>query len=184
MNHANSGLAHGTSGSPQLTLENGEMAAKAKENEEKVKSNYQGDRTYSEYVDLARDPSQGNKVLPQGRKERDIGLDLENQGVLHKIIRDPQKDKGAEFIDIVTGIKWDVKSFVSHPKGITSARKGAFKLSKAIAKIEKEFANGHNVIIDTRRLTKFDRESLIKAVRDKSYSDRIIWYHKKGENNE
>lgn len=33
MNHADSGLAHGTSGSPQLTLENGEMAAKALENE-------------------------------------------------------------------------------------------------------------------------------------------------------
>ena len=31
-----SGLAHGTSGSPQLTLENGEMAAKAKENEAKI----------------------------------------------------------------------------------------------------------------------------------------------------
>lgn len=33
MNHSNSGLAHGTSGSPQLTLENGEMEKKAKENE-------------------------------------------------------------------------------------------------------------------------------------------------------
>lgn len=31
MNHGNSGLAHGTSGSPQLTLENGEMAEKANE---------------------------------------------------------------------------------------------------------------------------------------------------------
>lgn len=37
MNHSNSGLAHGTSGSPQLMLENGEMAIKAKENEEKLK---------------------------------------------------------------------------------------------------------------------------------------------------
>ena len=37
MNHSNSGLAHGTNGSPQLTLENGEMAAKAKENEAKIK---------------------------------------------------------------------------------------------------------------------------------------------------
>ena len=33
MNHGNSGLAHGTSGSPQLTLENGEMALQAIENE-------------------------------------------------------------------------------------------------------------------------------------------------------
>lgn len=36
MNHRNSGLARGTSGSPQLTLENSEAAAKAKENEKKV----------------------------------------------------------------------------------------------------------------------------------------------------
>ena len=36
MNHRDSGLAHGTSGSPQLTLENGEMAAKAKENEARL----------------------------------------------------------------------------------------------------------------------------------------------------
>ena len=160
------------------------MAAKARENEEKVKRNYQGGRTYSEYLDLARDPSHANKILPQGRKERSIGLDLEKQGLLHKIIRDPQKNNGAEFIDTVTGTKWDVKSFVSNPNGITSARKGAFKLSKAIAKIEKEFANGHNVIIDTRRLTKSDRDSLIKAINEKGYSDKIIWYHKKGDNHE
>ena len=176
-----SGLAHGTGGSPQSTFENGEMANKAKENESNIKKMYPGDRTYQEYVDLARDPSHGKKVLPQGRKEREIGLDLERQGKLHKIIRDPQKDKGSEFIDTVTGIKWDVKSFVSHPKGISSARKGAFKVSKGIAKIEKEFANGHHVIIDTRRLTKSDIESLIKEVNEKGYSDRIIWYFKKGE---
>ncbi|MBE6869115.1 MAG: hypothetical protein E7494_10185 [Ruminococcus albus] len=181
MNHGDSGLAHGTGGSPQLTIENQEMAEKAKENEVNVKKTYPGGRTYKEYVDLARDPSHANKVLPQGRKERMIGLDLEKQGILHKIIRDPQKDKGAEFIDTVSGIKWDVKSFVSHPKGATSARSGAFRLSRAIAKVEKEFANGHNVILDTRRLTKSDREALINAINDKGYSDRIIWYHKKGE---
>ena len=36
MNHSNSGLAYGTSGSPQLRLENEEMAIKAKENEKKL----------------------------------------------------------------------------------------------------------------------------------------------------
>lgn len=174
----NSGLAHGTSGSPQLTLENGEVAEKAKDNEKRA---FQGNRTYNEYVDLARDPSHANMVLPQGRKERMIGLDLERQGVLHRIVRDHQKDKGAEFIDTVTGIKWDIKSFVSHPKGHTSARSGAFKLSRAIQKIEKEFSHGHNVIIDTRRLTKSDRQALEDAIASKGYSDKVIWYHKKGE---
>lgn len=33
MNHSNSGLAHGTKGSPQLTLENSEMETKSRENE-------------------------------------------------------------------------------------------------------------------------------------------------------
>ena len=181
MNHADSGLAHGTSGSPQLTLENGEMAAKALENETSAQKLYQGGRTYNEYVDLARDPSHANRVLPQGRKESDIALDLERQGILHHIIRDTQPDKGAEYIDTETGIKWDIKSFVSHPKGATSARSGAFRLNRAIAKIEKEFANGHNVIIDTRRLTKFDIEALTKEINSRGYSDRIIWYHKKGD---
>lgn len=36
MNHANLGLAHGTGGSPQLTLDNGDMAAKTKENEANI----------------------------------------------------------------------------------------------------------------------------------------------------
>lgn len=36
MNHGNSGLAHGTSGSPQLTFENDEMTTKARENEKIV----------------------------------------------------------------------------------------------------------------------------------------------------
>lgn len=37
MNHGNSGLAHGTSGSPQITIENQEMAEKAKENEANIR---------------------------------------------------------------------------------------------------------------------------------------------------
>lgn len=36
MNHGNSGLAHGTSSSPQLTFENGAMASKVMENESKL----------------------------------------------------------------------------------------------------------------------------------------------------
>lgn len=38
MNHADSGLAHGTSGSPRLTVENGEADIKARENEERIMS--------------------------------------------------------------------------------------------------------------------------------------------------
>lgn len=36
MNHGHSGLAHGTSGSPQMTLENTELATKSKELENRL----------------------------------------------------------------------------------------------------------------------------------------------------
>ena len=71
-----------------LTLENGEMAAKAKENEADISKTYPGGRTYNEYVNLARDSSHSNQVLPQGRKERMIGLELEKQGKIGKIMSD------------------------------------------------------------------------------------------------
>lgn len=47
-------------------------------------------------------------------------------GGLGRIVRDSQADKGAEFIDETTGLKWDVKSFESYPNGHTSPKKGAF----------------------------------------------------------
>ena len=78
---------------------------------------YTGGRTQKELDDLAGDPSHGGKIRDQGLKEREIGLDLEQQGKLGKIIRDPQGDGGAEFIDTTNNTKWDVKSFVSYPNG-------------------------------------------------------------------
>lgn len=60
-------------------------------------SNYSGGRTQQEFEDLARDPSHGNRIEPQGIKEREIGLDLEKQRKLGRIIRDPQEIGGAEF---------------------------------------------------------------------------------------
>lgn len=173
--------ASGTSGAAQTTLENHLLITISQDIESGIKTEYQGGRTRNQYIDLARDPSHGNKVLPQGRKEREIGLDLERQGILHNIVRDSTPNRGAEFIDSVTGIKWDIKSFVSHPKGQTSPRKGAFEISRAISVIKKEISRGHHVIIDTRRLTKTHISQLENAINDASLSDKIIWYHKKGE---
>lgn len=61
MNHANSGLAHGTSGSPQLMLENGEMAAKAQENEEKVSAK-QPKTNYDSFPKTIHDGKQGKHI--------------------------------------------------------------------------------------------------------------------------
>ncbi|PHU33501.1 hypothetical protein, partial [Pseudobutyrivibrio ruminis] len=118
---------------------------------------YTGGRTEEELGLLASDPAHGYKIEPQGLKERDVGLALEERGDLGYIIRDMDIDKGAEFIDKTTGLKWDVKSFESYPKGkngvpITSPKKGAFTEQVAIKKIETEFLHGHNVIIDTRNM--------------------------------
>lgn len=142
---------------------------------------YTGGRTQAELDDLAKDPSHGFKIEEQGLKEREIGLALEERGDLGKIVRDAQIDKGAEFIDETTGIKWDVKSFESYPSGdngvpITSPKKGAFTIQRGIKKIQREFKNGNNVIIDTRKLVPEHIEQLKKAIDEAGIADRIIWY--------
>ncbi|MGG4461933.1 hypothetical protein ABEX29_26875 [Brevibacillus porteri] len=99
--------------------------------------------------DLARDPSSGGKIEPKNINERDVGLALEARGDLGRIIRDPQAEKGAEFIDTTIGLEWDVKSFESYPSGrngvpITSPKKGAFSVKNGMQKIHEEFAKGNN----------------------------------------
>ena len=156
-----SGLGHGTVGSPQGHVEEQIYPAKAAENEAKAKQNvFPGGRTREEYSALARDPARGSKVDNKGQIERSIVLDLEAQGRIGKVIRDPQANRGADFIDTASRIKWDVKSPVSHPKGHTSPRKGAFEIGKMMDNIRKEIARGHHVILDTRRLTQKDRKAL------------------------
>ena len=148
---------------------------------ERVSTAYTGGKTQAELDDLARDPSHGFKIEEQGLKEREIDLALEERGDLGKIVRDMQIDKGAEFIDETTGIKWDVKSFESYPIGangvpIKNPRKGAFTVQQGLKKIQKEFKNGNCVIIDTRKLVPEHIEQLKKAIEEAGIADRIIWY--------
>ena len=148
---------------------------------ERVSTAYTGGKTQAELDDLARDPSHGFKIEEQGLKEREIDLALEERGDLGKIVRDMQIDKGAEFIDETTGIKWDVKSFESYPIGangvpIKNPRKGAFTVQQGLKKIQKEFKNGNCVIIDTQKLVLEHIEQLKKAIEEAGIADRIIWY--------
>ncbi|MDY4920928.1 MAG: hypothetical protein SO119_07665 [Phascolarctobacterium sp.] len=176
MNVYKSGLASGTSGAEQTSLENFELKETVNEIANKGKRTYPGGRTYLEYVALAKDPAHGGKVSYQTRKERSIVLNLEKIGKLGHVIRDPQANNGADFIDTKTGISWDVKSPVNRPAGHTSIRKGAFDAKVMMRKINKEIANNHNVILDTRRITKFQISELQKAINESGISDRIIWY--------
>ncbi|MBT2283619.1 WXG100 family type VII secretion target [Paenibacillus polymyxa] len=145
------------------------------------KETYTGGRNHKEVDDLARDPSGGGKIEPKNINERDVGLQLEARGDLGRIIRDPQADKGAEFIDTTTGIKWDVKSFESYPSGrngipITNPKKGAFTIQSGMQKIHEEFAKGHDVIIDTKKMVPEHIEQLKKAIDKEGIADRILWF--------
>lgn len=145
------------------------------------KETYTGGGNHKELDDLARDPSGGDKIEPKNINERDVGLQLEARGDLGRIIRDPQADKGAEFIDTTTGIKWDVKSFESYPSGrngipITNPKKGAFTIQNGMQKIHEEFAKGHDVIIDTKKMVPEHIEQLKKAIDKEGIADRILWF--------
>ena len=173
MSKSESGLFSGTIGN--------NATAEGSANITDRSGSFQGGRSRKEYSDLARDPARGTKVDAKGKKERDIALDLERQGKLGKVIRDPQAEKGADFIDTTTGQKWDIKSPISHPKGHTSPKKGAFSVEKMLANVRKEISRKNKVILDTRRLTKADRKAFKEAIRSEGLDSKVIWYDKKGE---
>ena len=143
--------------------------------------NYTGGRTQKELDDLARDPASNGKIEPKNIREREVGLAVEERGQLGKPVRDPQAENGAEFIDTSSGLKGDVKSFESYPSGdngvpITNPKKGAFTIKQGMKKLQKEFDNGNNVIIDTRKMEPEHVEQLKKAIDEEGVTDKIIWY--------
>ncbi|NMO94998.1 hypothetical protein [Paenibacillus lemnae] len=151
-------------------------SSKGTEGTPKAHAGYTGGRTQKELDDLAGDPSHSGKIRNQGLKEREVGLDLEQQGKLGKIVRDPQGNGGAEFIDTTNNVKWDVKSFVSYPNGHTSPRKGAFTVNNGMKAINKELDKNYNVIVDKRDMVPEHVEQLKEAIKKAGLLDRIIWY--------
>lgn len=74
-----------------------------------------------------------------------------------------------------------MKSFESYPSGdngvpITNPKKGAFTIKQGMKKLQKEFDNENNVIIDKRKLEPEHIEQLKKAIDEAGVADRIIWY--------
>ena len=185
MKAKDSGLATGTKGSGRQDLENLSTELKEEDNlkafKEELKKVFPGGRTRKEYSALAIDPARSKTVDSKGQKERSIILDLESQGKVDKVKRDPQGDKGADYIDTTNGQKWDIKSPVSRPKGHTSGRKGDFRLNKIMDKIKTEIGRGNKVILDTRRLYKEHRKQLKEEVKKQGLENFIIWYDKKGK---
>ncbi|KGR89400.1 hypothetical protein [Lysinibacillus boronitolerans] len=166
----------GASSTKPTGISSGKSTSSSSSNSSKGTGKYTGGRTQKELDDLAGDPSHGGKIRDQGLKEREIGLDLEQQGKLGKIIRDPQGNGGAEFIDTTNNTKWDVKSFVSYPNGHTSPKKGAFTVSNGMKGINKELEKNYNVIVDVRDMVPEHVEQLKEAIEKAGVSNRIIWY--------
>ena len=145
-----------------------------------VNGNYTGGRTRAELDALEYDPAK-KAVTTGSKKEARIGLDLEEKGIIGHLERSAAPE--AEFIDLTTGKKYDVKSFESTPIGadglpITSPRKGAFKVQNAMKNIMKEFnKNGNDfVIIDTSKLIPNHINDLKKEIDKAGISDKIIWW--------
>lgn len=145
-----------------------------------INGKYTGGRTQNELNALEYDPAK--KAITNGSKnEAKIGLDLEEKGIIGQLERSP--DPKAEFIDSITGKKYDVKSFESTPMGsdgvpITSPRKGAFKAENAMKNIVKEFERNGNdiVIIDKSKLLPEHVNELTNAIEGAGLSDKIIWW--------
>lgn len=119
--------------------------------------------------ELSGDPAHGGKTTAGSEREAEVGLSLEETGALDgPIERDPSGS--AEFID-AEGQKWDVKGFQ------TRSGKGGYDPAKAQAKIERELAAGHNVILDLSKLQEPDLSNLKDMVRNNSdWAGKVIIY--------
>lgn len=83
MNHGNSGLAHGTNGSPQLTLENGDMVIQTAKNEANFSSpiinKFPNDKQHGKRYDFTL--SEGRLFLKNGIRYANFVID--ENGELH-----------------------------------------------------------------------------------------------------
>lgn len=119
---------------------------------------------------MASDPARGGIIDKKGEQERKIGLGAEQAGLIPgPIVRDPSGN--AEFIDD-KGQAWDVKGFRSDFPAST----GGFDVDEDVAKVERELAAGHNVIIDTENLSEADLEALRTEIERRGLSDRVVYW--------
>ncbi|MFW5433396.1 late control protein [Paenibacillus apiarius] len=154
---------------------NGNSGGGSKANLYDESGNYTGRRNQKELDDLATDPDRGHVLDDQGKKERDVGLAVEERGELGRIKRD---SGGAEFYDELSPTKqrWDVKSYESYPNGHTDPKKGAFSVKTTLKNMYKKLNKDINIIIDTRQLIPEHIAQLKEAIAKEGIGDRVIWY--------
>jgi len=123
-------------------------------------------RTQTELDDLAKDPAHGGRIDIKSIAERDVGIGLESQGKVGKLVRDVSGR--SEYIDTISGQKWDVKAFNSNfaPKG--------YNLTDAMSKIKKSIAAGEYVMLDTRNLWEQDLVELRREITLQGLADKVL----------
>ena len=128
-------------------------------------------RSSTDMDDLATDPAH-RRMTPKAATEREAALALEKKGNLPApVTRSP--DPKTDFID-GSGQKWDHKGFrstVPHHHG-----RGAFVLNDALDTIADEFRKGNNLIIDSRDMSAEHIRQLRRAIAEKNWGDKILWY--------
>lgn len=124
---------------------------------------------------LQRDPENNHRIEKKSAREGEIGLELEEAGLLPGPI---QRDisGGSEFID-AQGTKWDIKKFYSDIPG----SQGAFEIEKTRTNLASGIVKGENIILDCAELTLVEQQALSQIVEAEGWSDRIIWYPAKPE---
>nr|WP_242982180.1 MULTISPECIES: hypothetical protein [unclassified Clostridium] len=151
----------------QGTLTDTEIGNKYNDWSNNLKDNsYTGGRSTEEIQSLAKDPDHAgsNRIvdIEKGMHEAEVGLDLEGNGKLSDIVRDPTGD--AEFIENGgNGSKWDVKTFNSD----FPPKQGGFTLERSMNTIYESLGKGENVIIDTSKMSEAHKKLLMDELEKK-----------------
>jgi hypothetical protein len=130
-------------------------------------------------------------------REAEVALDMEEQGRLKGPVRRPVRGDGhsGDFVD-GNGQDWDVKRPHSRVHVEENMRQqaigrgeqaprfdpsrplpGEFRLQEMLQTIEREFARGENVIVDTSKLSRADLSTLRQALIDRGVlGTRVLLY--------
>ena len=135
---------------------------------------------FQEFIALAAyDPAHGgNYAQRKPSVERELGKGMEEAvaelGVMEagKVPWPiaPSTDTKYEGID-PNGQTWDVKS----PRSATPDGK-VFNADKAVKKMQRDFDEGENIILDDRYITLKEIQELYKRLRDSRQDDRVVWW--------
>jgi hypothetical protein len=146
--------------------------------------NTPGTPDYTQRVDeLSKDPAKNGASNPQSKREAEVGLGLEHDGVVPgPLSRTPLGENGedqGEFTD-ANGQRWDVKSSPDHQP---SYRPEAGKEipnpqsdDKFVRMVEKDLADGENIMLDPDGMSPARRAHLEELVSNKpEWQGRVVW---------